>query len=94
MRTGDDMPIGELARLFEDYMRKDDRFVRSVWRGKTQLGRSLVREEALPEGDHTEILDWERASCIVQSAKLVSLSRCACRHKADLLGNACPFPAG
>jgi hypothetical protein len=56
MRTRDDLPMGELARLFEEYMREDDRFARSVFRGQTQIGRSLVREEALPEGDHTEIL--------------------------------------
>jgi ferredoxin len=92
MRTRDDLPMAELARLFEEYMRKDDRFVRSVFRGKTQVGRSLVREEALPEGDHTEILDWERASRIVSSARAVGVSLCACRHEASHLGKACDRP--
>lgn len=89
MRTRNDLPMAELAHLFEEYMTENDLFVRSVFQGQTQLGRSLVREEALPEGDHTEILDWERASQIVQSSSAVALSRCACRHKASLLGNAC-----
>ncbi len=92
MRARDDVPMAELARLFDQYMEDDDRLVRSVFRGKTQIGRSLVREEALPQGDHTEILDWERASRIVQSASAIGVSLCACRHKASHLGEACDRP--
>ena len=62
MRFRDDVPMAELARLFDEYMTDDDRFMRSVFAGETQLARSLVHEEALADGDHTEILDWERAS--------------------------------
>ncbi|NIM20272.1 MAG: 4Fe-4S dicluster domain-containing protein [Candidatus Latescibacteria bacterium] len=89
MRTREDMPMAELSRLFDTYMNADDRFARSAFKGQTQLARSLVREEALPEGDHTEILDWERASRIVRSATAVGVSLCACRHKASHLGKAC-----
>jgi ferredoxin len=89
MRAREDLPMTELARLFDEYMSESDRFPRSVFRGQTQIGRSLVREEALPEMDHTEILDWERASRIVQTASATGLSLCACRHKASHLGKAC-----
>ena len=44
------------------------RFAHAVFAGQTQIGRALVREEALPAGDHTEVLDWERASAIVEGA--------------------------
>ncbi len=92
MRTREDTPMAELARLFDEYMHGDDRFARSVFRGQTQIGRSLVREEALPGGDHTEILDWERASQIVRSASAIGVSLCACRHKASHLGEVCERP--
>jgi Fe-S-cluster-containing hydrogenase component 2 len=92
MRARDDLPMAELARLFDRYMTEDDRFARSVFQGETQLGRSLVREESLPENDHTEILDWERASHIIQSSEAAGVSLCACRHKADHLGKACDKP--
>ena len=92
MRVRDDLPMAELARLFAQYATEDERFVHSVFRGQTQVGRSLVREEALPEGDHTEILDWERASRIVQSASAAAVSLCACRHHASHLGTACDAP--
>lgn len=92
MRTRDDMPMAELARLFEEYFQENDRFARSAFQGQTQLFRSLVREEALPEGDHTEILDWERASQIVQSASALAVGICQCHHTASHLGHACDRP--
>ena len=91
MRTRDEATMAELARLFDQYMHDDDRFKRAVFEGQTQIGRSLVREEALPDGivDHVEVLDWERASSIVESASMHAVSLCACRHKASHLGQAC-----
>ena len=91
MRTRDEATLAELARLFDSYMHDDDRFKRSVFEGRTQIGRSLVREEALPEGiaDHVEVLDWERAGSIVESASMHAVSLCACRHKAGHLGTDC-----
>jgi len=92
MRTRNDVPMPELARLFDEYMYQDDRFAHSLLQSETQLYRSLVREEALPTGDHTEVLDWERASHIVRSASVIGLSLCSCRHAASHLGNACDKP--
>ncbi|HUT10129.1 MAG TPA: 4Fe-4S binding protein [Thermoguttaceae bacterium] len=92
MRARDDMPMAELGRLFDEYFTRDERFPRSIFRQDTQIGRSFVREEALPQGDHTEILDWERASHVVRSASAVGVSLCACRHKAGHVGNACDAP--
>ncbi|MBN1419615.1 MAG: 4Fe-4S binding protein [Planctomycetes bacterium] len=92
MRAREELPMRELAGLFEAYLGGDDRFARAVFSGRTQIGRSLVREEALPDADHTEILDWERASRIIESASAVALSLCACRHMASHLGKACDRP--
>ncbi len=92
MRARPDLPMAELSRLFDQYMDQDDRFTRSAFRGQTQIGRSLVREESLPVDDHTEILDWERASHIVRSASPIGVSLCACRHKASHVEKACDRP--
>ncbi len=92
MRTRDNLPMAELAKLFDQYMMQDDKFAHAVFAGSTQIGRSLVREEALPESNYSEILDWERASYVVESASRVGLSLCACRHKAEHLGKACDKP--
>ncbi|HYW80131.1 MAG TPA: 4Fe-4S binding protein [Thermoguttaceae bacterium] len=103
MRARDDLPMAELARLFEACTAQDDRFVNSLFGrakeigGATQIGRALVREETLPgldhtASDHTVILDWQRASRIVESATAIGVSQCSCRHKAEHLGKACDAP--
>ncbi len=92
MRTGGDLPLGELAQLFDEYMMQDDRFARAVFTKETQVGRAMVREEALPEDNFTEILDWERATHAIRSASAIGLSTCCCRHEAEHLGKACDAP--
>ena len=107
MRARDDLPMAELARLFEAYTQQDDRFVGSLFGGPTQIGRALIREETLTEldrtasdhtaldhtaSDHTEILDWQRASRIVESASTIGVSQCSCRHMAEHLGTVCDAP--
>jgi NAD-dependent dihydropyrimidine dehydrogenase PreA subunit len=46
----------------------------------------------LPQGDHVEILDWERATSIIQSASGVGVSLCPCRHQRSHLNEACDTP--
>ena len=89
MRAREDLPMAELAKLFDEYMYADDRFSHSIFAGQTQIGRSLVHEEAIVAGDHVEILDWERSVKVVENARKVAVSLCACRHKATHLGHAC-----
>ncbi len=92
MRTRDEIDMKELAHLFELYMFQEDKLAHAVFQGQTQIGRSLAREEALPEGDFTEIMDWERASRVIETAKRVAVSLCACRHHHSHLDNACDRP--
>lgn len=89
MRERPDAPMEEYAEAFEDLF-EDEEFVRSVFRGSTQLGRSLVREESLPV--ESEILDWERATHAVESATTVAVSLCPCRIDASLRGEGCDAP--
>ena len=92
MRAGDDLPRAELARLFEEYFFEGDgAFAEAVFGGHTQVGRSLVRETALPK-DATEVLDHERATRIAETATSAAVSLCACRHHSEHLGTACDAP--
>ncbi len=91
MRVRDDAPMKELAELFEQYF-DDGVFPRAIFRRNTQIGRSLVREEHLPEEPSVEVLDWERATSIVRSARSVGVSLCPCRHHARLAGRGCDAP--
>ena len=99
MRARDDLPMAELARLFDAYMFEDGGLAHSLTAGETQLVRALPREEALlrplpvqPEGDHTEVLDYERASALLTSSRVLAVSLCSCRHEKEHLGRACRAP--
>lgn len=92
MRARDGLPMKELSALFETYMTENRNFGEAVFMGETQLSRSLVREEALPADESSEILDWERAERLVATASDVGVSLCACRHKAEHLGTNCDAP--
>ncbi len=92
MRAREDLPMKELAQLFDAYMNEDNRFANSVFGAETQIGRALTHEEALVNQDHTEILDWERATKIIEGASAVGVSMCACRHKKAHLDKACDAP--
>ncbi len=90
MRSRPGAPMDEYAQAFEALFDEEE-FARSIFTGTTQLGRSFVREEALPEGD-IEILDWERATELVRNAGAVAVALCPCRVEAGLRGEACDAP--
>ncbi len=94
MRVRDDAPMAELAQLFDEYLFADDenRFSRAVFEGSVQVGRAMVREEALPPEPPTEVLAFERATHVVADATTVAVSLCPCRTHAGLLGRACDAP--
>ncbi len=87
MRERPDAPMEEYAEAFEDLF-DDETFVRSIFAGSTQIGRSFVREEAIS----SEILDWEKATHVVESATSVAVSLCPCRIDAGLRGEGCEAP--
>jgi len=94
MRVDEDAAMPELTELFDEYLFHDPehRFVEAVFRGSVQVGRSLVREEALPDAPATEVLAWERATSIVADARYVAVGNCPCRVHAGRQGHACDAP--
>jgi ferredoxin len=92
MRVRGDVDQAALAALYYQYLNVEGDFIRELSRGATQLGRAFVNEEALPKTAVLEVLDWERASEVVRSAKSIGIGVCYCRHKAEHLGKACGAP--
>ncbi len=93
MRMRPEMPMKELALLFEEYFYENKAdFMNTIVEGKTSLFRTIVREEAIPKDTYTEVLDWERATSIVSSATATSVGICQCHHTAQHMGHACKKP--
>jgi len=94
MRTRGDIDQKALSELFHEYLNVEEDFVKALFTdGQTQLGRVFVQESALPTDDGSAyILDYERASEVIHTAKHIGVGLCYCRHKQRHLGQACDQP--
>jgi ferredoxin len=91
MRRGDDIPKKRMAEALEAYCFGDDTFARELFDRPTRFGRAVAHEPALGE-EQPEVLDWERASELVRTARSIAVSLCYCRHTAEHLGRRCAAP--
>jgi NAD-dependent dihydropyrimidine dehydrogenase PreA subunit len=92
MSVRTDIDQKEVARLLSTYMLDRPEFMAEVMSGRTPIGRALVRENALRQDIASDILDYERATAIIEQSKLLSVALCYCRHKKSHLGEACSAP--
>jgi ferredoxin len=93
MRVRTDIDQNRVAHLMWEYMRLDPemKFARATLDGQTYLARPLVHETALP-ADCTEILDWERATEVVSTARSWGEGLCHCRRVKAEIGERCSYP--
>ena len=92
MRTGGHFDQKLLSELFHQYLENEEDFMRKLLGLKTPIGRILVNEETVQEKDDVYVLDYERATKIIERAQSLGVSRCYCRHKAEHLGEHCQAP--
>jgi formate hydrogenlyase subunit 6/NADH:ubiquinone oxidoreductase subunit I len=93
MRTRGDIDQKHLSELFYQYITVEEDFIKSLFvRGETQLGRVFINEKALETENSMHILEYEKASEVIKTAKHMGVSMCYCRHKMEHLGTACNAP--
>lgn len=93
MRTRNDIDQPLLAELFYQYMNVEEDFVKELFFStETRLGRVFVNESALEAGNTLQILDFEKASHIIESARHIGIGMCYCRHKMEHVGKNCDAP--
>jgi len=93
MRVREDIDQRLLAELFYQYLNVEEDFIRALFtEGQTQLGRAFVHEPALSAENALHVLDYERASEVVNSATHRGISMCYCRHKMAHMDRACAAP--
>ncbi len=90
MRTRGDIDQKLLSELYEQYITVEEDFIRDLFlTGTTQLGRVFVQEEVL-SGEHAlHVLDYERATEVIETATDIGIGLCYCRHKRQHQGKAC-----
>jgi Pyruvate/2-oxoacid:ferredoxin oxidoreductase delta subunit len=89
MRIRDDIDQKKLAELIYHYMIEEPDFFGQFDKNtQTTPFRTLIHEEVIPQ-DYAEILDWERASYLVENAGSWGVGLCHCRHVAHHKGEDC-----
>lgn len=93
MRVRGDIDQKALSELYYQYITIEEDFMRDlVLGGKTQLGRIFVQESQLQDEYKLEVLDYERAANVIDTAENIGVSMCYCRHKHQHMGTACDAP--
>lgn len=93
MRLRGDINQKVLAELYYQYLNVEDDFVKELFTGtETNFVRTFVNEEALGPEEMTQILDYEKATEVIETATHIGLSMCYCRHKMSHIGKACSAP--
>jgi ferredoxin len=90
MRLRTDIDQKVLGELFYQYLNVEEDFIRNLFaNGETQLGRTFVQERVLTNENALHVLDYERASQVIQTATHIGVGVCYCRHKMEHVGRAC-----
>lgn len=93
MRIRDDIDQHSLGQLLHQYMNVEEDFVRELFSGsETKIVRTFVNETVLPESDTLEIMNYERVTQVIKSAKHIGVGVCYCRHKMEHVGKNCDAP--
>jgi NAD-dependent dihydropyrimidine dehydrogenase PreA subunit len=95
MRTRNDIDQQLLAQLFYQYLNVEEDFIKELFFStETRLGRVFVNESTLGAENTVHILNFEKASHIIKTAKHIGISMCYCRHKMEHMGKNCDAPIG
>ncbi|SIO31462.1 4Fe-4S dicluster domain-containing protein [Halodesulfovibrio marinisediminis] len=88
MRTGKNLPQKKWAELFQSYMFGNKDFLDANFADgqKISVMRALPHEEAIIKDPHVEVLDYERATTLIDAQSSFAVSLCSCRHEKHHLG--------
>lgn len=93
MRVRQDIDQKILSELFYQYMNVEEDFITDLFGpGKTKLGRTFVHEPVLSSVNALHVLDYERASEVIETASAMAVGTCYCRHKMHHMNRACDAP--
>ena len=87
MRTGPDLKSKEWAELFHNYLNTGEAYKVNFGNGeKISPMRALPHENTIIDSEYTEVLDYEKATSVVNSHKKFAIGLCSCRHEKIHLG--------
>ena len=94
MRVRTDIDQKKIAQHMWSYFHDDPEhaFMRMIAQSPTFLARPLVHEDALEPDVFAQVLDYEKATEVIDRASAWSEGICHCRHVKQHLGERCEYP--
>ncbi|MCF7861878.1 4Fe-4S binding protein [Candidatus Woesearchaeota archaeon] len=89
MYGGERYDEDKLANNFYDYMNKEHRFMKELFKPYPKSGRVFVQEPALHDQKASEIYNYEKMSEVIDNATNIGVGICYCRHKMEHIGKKC-----
>jgi Fe-S-cluster-containing hydrogenase component 2 len=87
MRTGAGLDHKKWARLFGDYLEEGSFYAANFEGGqKVSVLRTVPHGGAVRPEDYVEVLDYEKATEIVETSDRFAMGLCSCRHERHHLG--------
>lgn len=92
MRTDGKFDQKLLSELYHQYINKEDDFLKEVLSSDPSIARTFIHEEEVEKKDESVVLDYERATKVIDNSTFITVGRCYCRHKMEHIGKACNMP--
>ncbi len=87
MRTGPGLEHKKWAELFRAYLDEGAFFRANFGAGeKISIMRALPHDDTVVPDEHVEVLDYEKATAVVENGRRFAMGLCSCRHEAEHLG--------
>jgi ferredoxin len=87
MRTDPGLDRKKWARLFADYLGEGSLYARNLDASqKVSLMRTVPHDGAVRPEEYVEVLDYEKATAIVEGSDRFAMGLCSCRHEKHHLG--------
>ncbi|MBF0498895.1 MAG: 4Fe-4S binding protein [Candidatus Riflebacteria bacterium] len=78
-----------LAKLYHQYINQENEFGKRIFELNPNPVRTFIHEDTIQHKDVDQILDYERATLVIEKSSFWAVGICYCRHKMEHLGKSC-----
>ena len=86
MRTEGNLNSKEWAKLFHHYLHGEVYTANFKEGLKMSFARTLPHEGTILDEDHVEVMDYEKATSLIEASNKFALQLCSCRHEKHHMG--------
>ncbi len=92
MRTDGKFDRKILSELYYQYINVEGAFATELFSLDPAIDRVFIQEQTIKKQEQPIVLDYEKATHIINTAECITVGTCYCRHKMEHVGKACDKP--